>query len=353
MSIRFTLVPYAAGVRPGGDREKRKMRAKTLHLTMLLLMATVTAAVAQAPDIPRYTVVPVVLEDALSSTASAVGDRFYMHCATDDCGGFPMGTRFVGVVTAVTKKSGNTPGQLEVRFTQAVLPTGQTLSIDGTLTSLNENAVTADPQTGRLSGTVESRDQRNKFIGYGAGAGLLIGALTGNFLKGGLLGAAAGWLAGATIGTSKQARDVYVPEGTQFGILLQNAVNMPSSASPPPPGAGPAAPTGTVDVTFTGSARPFMEQGGAFMVPLRTVMDQLRMPFKYDSSKRTVTVYTSSGEVTNTVGSSVAYVNGNREVLPGPSRIVNGTLFVPSSMIAVITGKPVQWVPGTRVLRVG
>lgn len=335
------------------------MKLQTLFLTAVVLAALVVAASAQTTNIPRYTIIPVVLEDPLSSTESVVGQRFFSHCSTADCGGFPEGTRFVGVITQVTPRSGNTPGQIDVAFTQALLPGGVTIPISGRLTSLDPAAVRTDPETGRLIGTVETRDQRNKFIGYGAGAGLVIGIITGNTLRGTLLGAAAGWLYGATVGRERQARDVFVAQGTEFGIMLTEAVDLParsgtgpgttppSPPTTPPPGAGPL----VIDLTFTGPQRPFMEPGGAFMIPFRATMDQLGIPFRYNSSTRTAYISSTEGEVRHQSGTRLVHIDGRVEVLNSPSRIVGGTLYVPTGVISAITGKTVTWIPSTGVLR--
>lgn len=338
------------------------MRVKTVLFTLAIAMPFVVPAMAQTVNIPRYTVIPVVMQDSIGSATATVGDRFYAACSGAQCAGFPSGTRFMGVVTSVTRKSGRTPGQIDVNFTQAILPNGQRVDINGTLTSLNSNVVRVDPQTGLLVGTAGSRDQRNKFIGYGAGGGLIIGALTGNTLTGGLIGAAAGWLLGATVGRERDAKEAVVPAGTQFGIMLQNPVTFSRATT----GAGPGAPrpyprpyprtppveTGPQELSIRLlNLQPYRTVGGVLMVPFKATMDALDQEYTYNRSARSVTTTTSRGTITHIMGTNFITLDGNRMMLPTRSRITNGNLYVPSNVFSIATGlSNATWDPSTNTL---
>lgn len=341
------------------------MRFRIAILSAALLVVMAVAVSAQVNVVPRNTVVPVILENTLNSATNNIGDRFTSYCPGPNCGGFPVNTRFNGVVTAITRASGNIPGQIGVSFNQAVLPDGRTIPISGQLTSLDPNAVAVDPNTGLLTGRPGTDPDRNRFIAYGAGAGVLIGAITGNVLRGGLIGAAAGWLYGATLGRGERARDVTVPAGTQFGVLLTQAVTVgqvtppvttppvtrPPVTTPPvvtPPGRGPE--VCPRELVFAGTPAPFVTTTGVAMVPARATMDALGVPFRYDTRTQRLTINTIGVTATHQVGTSLATVNNRQVRLMGPSRMVNGNLYVPTDFVAALTGRPVTWQPATGTL---
>lgn len=329
------------------------MTRSSITIFVVSLLALLAApSFAQETVIPQYTVIPVVLDNGLNSAVSKVGDTFYSHCTGPNCSGFPAGTKFLGRVTSVVRASGKTPGQIDVRFVQAILPDGKTIAINGMLSSLASNAVTTDPQTGRLTARSERRNDRNRFIYYGAGAGVLIGVLTrGNILKGALLGAAAGWLAGALIRTT-DARDVDVSPGTEFGIMLTQSVKIPA---PTGEGAGP----GTVeppspegwDVVLT-ARLPFRTAAGTLMIPFRDVMNGIDQTFDYASNTKTVSLNTERGIITHRAGSRVVYDDGEAISLSAPSRIIGGILYVPSDFITIAFGKTATWNPSTHTLMI-
>lgn len=333
------------------------MRTVTAIAVAVVMVFTVAAAsFAQTTIIPQYTVIPVTNQQQLSSATNHVGDTFQAVCSSN-CGGFPSGTVFTGQVVSVTKAASGTPGQIEVLFTRASLPNNTSVSINGTLTSLNRNDVTTDPNTGRLVQKPEVRNQRNKFIAYGAGLGLVIGILShGNALTGTLIGALAGYLAGITLGKDTKYTDVTVPANTQFGIALTQDVRLPSSVgsgSGSGTGIGTGTGTGTVTPIYTvtfSNLRPYRTTNGVVMVPFRTVMNQIDQSFVYSPSNRSINVITQSNQITHSVGSRMVYIDGSTLRLSAPSRIVNGNLYVPSDFIGVITNETVTWQPSTGTL---
>src|SRR5437588_426473 len=80
-------------------------------------------------------------------------------------------------------------------------------------------AAQGDASDGRLVATNDKSKDRTKFIGIGAGAGLLIGALTKqNTLASIFLGAGAGYAANEL--GNKKPSDVSLKAGTEFGVRL-------------------------------------------------------------------------------------------------------------------------------------
>jgi hypothetical protein len=195
---------------------------KGLVVVAALTALAVLTAAAQTM-IPSNTVIPVTLDSMLSSETAKVGDVFYAHHSGVSGAGFPDQTRFTGRVDSVTKASSSQPGQIGVDFISAMLPSGATVAIDGRLTGLDSASVMTDT-SGNLKGTTEGRKTNWKFIAYGAGAGLILGEiLADKATLGAILGAAAGYLYGKRQDVAV-GKNVVVPAGTSFGVLLEQTV---------------------------------------------------------------------------------------------------------------------------------
>jgi len=112
---------------------------------------------------------------------------------------------------------------LDVDFRQIRLPDGESYRIAGSATSLDSNSVqrTSD---GRMVARSTGSNNKTKFIAYGAGAGFLIGSLLGSNIKGGLLGAAAGYLYGQSQKNKGNGRNVVLKPGTEFGVRMDRQV---------------------------------------------------------------------------------------------------------------------------------
>jgi len=152
----------------------------------------------RAETIAASTVIPVSLDNSLSSSNSRRGDRFTATVRTtgnDYYGMLPSGTRVEGRVVTARAQRGNEPGLLELDFQRLRFPNGHTVAIDGDLVSLDNRGVIRD-DNGRIRATGSARDQRVVYAGYGAGAGLLVGLLTKKPLEGTVIGGVLGYLAG-------------------------------------------------------------------------------------------------------------------------------------------------------------
>jgi len=328
------------------------MHRYTRFLIATLLMALAISVSAAAMVIPRDTVIPVTLDKALGSANSRVGDAFYSHHSGINGGGFPEQTKFTGSIDSVTRASGQTAGQVGVSFVSAKLPDGTRMPIVGQLTSLDSSSVTTDSSTGRLVGKTDaSKSQQLKFTAIGAGAGLVLGeVIKKKALIGTLLGAAAGYLYGAKQAKTAVGRDVLVPAGTAFGIRLTEDVTIPDASSSDLSGSTAAAPTGPGwQVTFD-NLQPVM-RGNDLMVPFRSVMNSIDMPFDYDSSSRTVRVSEDQSQTQHTVGTRIIDVNGKDTRMDTASRITNGSVYVPASYIEMLTHRTAYWNQKSGVLR--
>lgn len=217
---------------------------KHMHLFVMLLALAIcgslavqsTAAQVKKKTKVKYysvkagTVIRVRMGDSLSSKTARYGDRF--RTTTVDpiysAGGvllIPAGSTVKGIVTAArpAEKDGE-PGTIDVNFTSIVLPNRRSAAITGFLTSLEESASESDDE-GTVKGKKVSR--RNiKFIGGGAGGGLLIGAMLGGG-KGALIGAGIGAIGGFFTKKLVKGKEAEVKSGTEFGVYLSHGIYLP------------------------------------------------------------------------------------------------------------------------------
>ncbi len=186
-------------------------------------------AQTRSVDISRGTVIAVHLKDQLASNESLEGDRFTATVddrkSSKDWGSddLPAGSIVKGYVRAVKPKVDKNPGMLDLAFDRVVLPDGRSFSIQGSLISLDNKSITRDKH-GRLVANKTHSTDRLTYVGYGAGAGALIGLITSrkHVVEDTLLGAGAGLLAGA-LEKGKSPGDVKLKAGTQMGVRLDKS----------------------------------------------------------------------------------------------------------------------------------
>jgi len=182
-----------------------------------------SALAMRQSTLPAGSVLKVRLDNTIGSDRSQRGDRFTATVSSDSAYDLPAGTRVEGVVSDVQRASKSRPGMLDVDFRQIRLPDGESYRIAGSATSLDSNSVqrTSD---GRMVARSTGSNNKTKFIAYGAGAGFLIGSLLGSNIKGGLLGAAAGYLYGQSQKNKGNGRNVVLKPGTEFGVRMDRQV---------------------------------------------------------------------------------------------------------------------------------
>ncbi len=186
---------------------------------------TQVAGISQI-SVPTNAVVPVTIDQDLSSANAFVGQRFTATVVSKTNGDseFPAGTKLQGEVVSVSKKSNGNPGTLDLRFTRAMLPGNENIALDGTLASLDTDAVqTVD---GRLvaKGNAGSKSDTLKVVGIGAGAGFLLGrVLKQNSTLSAVLGAAGGYLYDKSK-NKNQSAEARLAAGTELGVRLRNNV---------------------------------------------------------------------------------------------------------------------------------
>jgi hypothetical protein len=190
---------------------------------LAMTLANISPAFAdRRVTLPSGTVIPVKLNQALSSKSNYSGDRFFatVKYGADDAG-LPEGTRIEGVIRESLPSYDGKPGVLDVDFKTVVFPNGQRQPVTASLYSLDGKTVKRGD--GRLVATADKNKDRMKWVGIGAGAGALIGVLTkGNTLVDALLGGAAGYLYNEL--QNKKPGEVALKEGAEFGVKLDSAL---------------------------------------------------------------------------------------------------------------------------------
>ena len=205
--------------------------ATLLVATSVVAPAPVKAAVYQNGDrvvLDPGTVIPVTLNDELSSNGSQVGDTFTANVDTsrDAYNSLLRGATVEGVVRDAQPQSGNDPGTLRVAFTHLRLQDGTSYVISGAPTSLDSKNLTVG-SNGILTAKKGGKDQSLTYAGIGAGAGALISLLGGGKLKieDLLIGGGLGYAAGQILkGQQQKVHEVDLKSGTPMGVLLSNSV---------------------------------------------------------------------------------------------------------------------------------
>jgi len=361
---------------------------------------------ADYDTLPSGTVLKARLDQRLNSAQAQTGQQFTATVQPgEDHSGLPTGTRVEGIVRDARPATKNQPGILEVDFTALNFPDGRVYPITGALTSLDASSV-SHTASGRLVSKRSNNNQRMKFIGYGAGAGALIGLLTkGNLLTDALLGAGGGYLynqlrkdksrggyanvnlqPGAEFGVRLDQHFAYLPVSDRrldrygSGVDLRNnpdrsGVDLRNNRSgsgvdlrnnPDRSGvdlrndryrsdtgfrnrADISVMVDTRAVSF-GAARP-MRVGNTVLVPLGPVMTAAGVRYTYNPLTREIRVNSDQGEIRGSVGSPVAWANGEQVPLAEPIRSSGGTLYVPERFLELAMGRAASWDEASQTLR--
>ena len=173
------------------------------------------------------------MEGTISSKTARAGDTFQASVtepvySSNGVLVIPSGSKLTGRVdSAIAAQKGGKPGTIDVSFTSVRLPNGTTRRINGSLTDLTSDDAKSNEE-GVASGD-RMKHRKIIFIGGGAGGGALLGAAIGGgkgALIGGLLGAGGGFLGEKfTKGENAEVRS-----GTEFGVILNQAVSLPKFA---------------------------------------------------------------------------------------------------------------------------
>lgn len=226
----FVLVALLAStVVPAMAQTKRRPRLRR-HTR------TVVRKTTPAPQVVYYNinagqVIRVRMNQTITSENARVGDQFTTTTVVPVYASgievIPAGSEIIGRVATVTRASRKSKaGTIGVHFVSLRLPTGIARAMNGDLTDLAVNDITADNE-GEVSG--RSAMKRNVvFIGGGAATGALIGAIAGGG-KGAGIGALVGGGLGAAGAVFSKGHEAVVQSGTEFGVVLNQTLSLPAA----------------------------------------------------------------------------------------------------------------------------
>lgn len=215
----------------------KQMLNNRLHMlaavaAMITYIACMPMANAQSSNNRRVvldpgTVIPITLNNELSSDGSRQGDTFTANVDTsrEAYNNLMNGAVVEGVVRDAVPQEGNNPGTLKIAFTRLRLSDGSSYAINGTPTSLSSSNLTQ-----RSDGVLVSKSKKKvdslTYAGIGAGAGALVSILSNGKLKieDILIGGGLGYAAGEYLKGQQKVHDVDLKTGTSLGVLLNNRV---------------------------------------------------------------------------------------------------------------------------------
>jgi type IV secretory pathway VirB10-like protein len=168
-------------------------------------------------SLPAGSSFEVELGDTLSSQASEPGDIFRARVTADvyedGALAIPRGSSVVGEVTQAqsTRRVGGR-AVLGLRFSDLVLPTGETVPLAASLVEQGRS------ETGRDAAT----------IGGGAAAGAILGRIfnKGDKGRGAILGAILGAAAGTAVAARTPGEEVTIPEGAVLTLRLDDEIEV-------------------------------------------------------------------------------------------------------------------------------
>ena len=194
------------------------------------LVAGLGWAAQRGVMVPTGTIIPLRMNNGLSSERSRAGDRFRATVSSavviDGETAIPAGAIVEGHVTSVEPaRRPSRSGTIAVEFDRIVFADNSSVPIVGQLTSLDaEERGRLEDDEGEVTG--ESTTRRSVvFIGGGAGVGAAIGAIAG-----GGSGAGVGAGIGAGLGTAavllSRGSPAEIPAGFEFGVELLRPVRI-------------------------------------------------------------------------------------------------------------------------------
>jgi hypothetical protein len=345
-------------------------------LTLSLACAPLLQGAARATTLDAGTVLPVRLNIPLSSKDAQPGDTFTATLRSDSdavSDGVPAGTRVQGVVRMARPQHDRVPGMLDLDFRRVVLPNGESFPIYGSLIGLDNKSVRRVGD-GRLVAVPNHTNDQLTYLGYGAGAGFIIGALTHRPVTDTLLGGSLGLLFGSIERASNRPRDVNLKAGTELGVrldqrLMLGAVGGGPNAAPQyhitegdthaavdhdKPATNQDANIGVLigdrNVNFSATAQP-MNSHGVVLVPVRPVLDALGIAYHYDRDTKTVRASGDRGTVRLALDSSVAIMDDGRRVrLDAPAQRLNDVIYVPIRFFELAGGRTASYDSGSHTV---
>ncbi|MBQ8886767.1 MAG: hypothetical protein IJY61_03605 [Candidatus Gastranaerophilales bacterium] len=183
--------------------------------------------------VPVNTSFEAVSMSSISSETASVGDSVSFYLGSDFYYGKNLiasaGSRVNGTIIKAKKGSwGNRNGQIQIRFTNIVTPTGQMIPISASLQTSDGSGILK-------AGTakdVTKEYAKDATVGAAAGAvlGTAMGALSGGSVgRGAIYGTAVGGGMGLIQNAFEKGGNVDIPQNAQMNIVLNQPVTVSSN----------------------------------------------------------------------------------------------------------------------------
>ena len=184
--------------------------------------------------VPASTVFNACLMSPLSSQYSKVGDNISMYLNNDFYYGNTLiagaGSRLNGTVVKARKGGfAGKNGNLELRFSNIITPTGQVIPLSA--------RVQTDDETGvlRVATAKDTVGQYAKNAGIGAASGAVLGTAmgalsSGKVGKGAIYGTAVGGGIGLVSALFDKGENVEIPKNAQLNIILDQPITLSSNS---------------------------------------------------------------------------------------------------------------------------
>jgi len=193
-----------------------------LPVVLSLILASAAPALGQQfVTVPVGTVIPLRIDTTLSSNSSRVGDSFtstvFRAVLVDGRAVLPEGAKVEGRVTGITPGvRGKSPATIAVGFDRISLPDGKAISIEATLTTLDEEGRRRIEQQ---VGSQSAGRTRPAVVFLGVrGASATIGVSSV-----GADSTSVGAIIGSVLGGGDRAD---VQPGAEFGMMVQRSFNV-------------------------------------------------------------------------------------------------------------------------------
>lgn len=225
--MRFLGDAFGAQVTWNGDSDLVAIDTSTMTNTSTETITPVTPVGPVALSLDE--VIPVTLDQELSSNSSHVGDTFTCTVATSDSDTYanlPSGTKIEGHVVAVQPMTDDQPAVLDLAFDRIDLPGLASTPITASLISLdNQFAMEGDDGTYQAQNSGKTFD-RMAFVGYGTSSGQLVGIQDADPLTGSALTDSLSSIRSQLPEDEQQMTDIDLTSGTQFGIRVDSGTTL-------------------------------------------------------------------------------------------------------------------------------
>lgn len=280
-------------------------------------------------EIPRDSIVKIVVQDELNVKKNRRGDRF--SALVQDDRDLPRGTRLIGRVVDIEPETDSRPAAMRLEFYRAEIG-------DDVVVPFRAVPVVLDDKVrrradGRYEATKASGGTGKEVV-TGALGGLVVGALVKKPFQGAFFGAIVGIIASEA--NRKKANDVVISRDASMGALLTEDFRTTLDERAYPPAQDwPEVSVNDRELRFSEEAKPYFA-GRELMAPLASVANQLNLVID-DSNQGAIQFVQSQDAVLRIEQDSLDYrLNGKKGSFSRAVVRKQGVLYIPIEAISLL-----------------